>query len=159
MVNFIKGLKVINSFKGENRWLSNFHLADVEYEGIIYPSTEHAYQAAKTLDQEERLRISKLPKPGDSKRAGNKVKLREDWESIKLQVMEDLVRQKFTKHHELKLQLASTYNEELIEGNTWNDTYWGVCNGKGENHLGKILMKVRKEIIKDIGKVLAKPLL
>jgi predicted NAD-dependent protein-ADP-ribosyltransferase YbiA (DUF1768 family) len=76
---------------------------------------------------------------------GRSVKLRPDWESIKLDVMETAVRIKFTDP-ELAAKLIATGDEELIEGNWWNDTFWGVCNGVGENHLGKILMKVRADI-------------
>ena len=57
--------------------------------------------------------------------------------------MFDIVLSKFASNPVLKNLLLDTNNEELVEGNTWNDTYWGACNGRGQNHLGKILMKVR----------------
>ena len=72
--------------------------------------------------------------------------MRTDWEQIKVGVMKDLVLQKFTKHKELKEKLLATGDAYLEETNTWNDIFWGVCKGKGQNHLGKILMEVRKEI-------------
>ena len=60
--------------------------------------------------------------------------------------MEDICRAKFTQNEELKKKLIDTGDATLIEGNTWNDTFWGVCNGVGENNLGKILMKIREEL-------------
>jgi predicted NAD-dependent protein-ADP-ribosyltransferase YbiA (DUF1768 family) len=69
--------------------------------------------------------------------------MRSDWNDRKLAVMRDLVGQKFD-NPALAMKLIATGNELLVEGNSWHDTYWGVCNGKGENHLGKILMEVRR---------------
>lgn len=136
----------IESFLGEYRFLSNFWPAPVEFEGIFFPSVEHAYQAAKSLDVEERRRIAAIVKPGDAKRAGRAVALRPDWEQVKLRVMEECVRYKFTHQAELREKLLATGDTELIEGNTWNDRFWGVCDGQGENHMGRILMKVRAEL-------------
>lgn len=136
----------IDSFFGEYRFLSNFWPAVVEYEGLTYPSVEHAYQAAKTLDINERRHIAAIVEPGDAKRAGRAAKQRPDWERVKMHVMEDCVRYKFTHHAELRKKLLATGDAELVEGNTWGDRFWGVCDGQGENHLGKILMKVRAEL-------------
>jgi len=136
---------MIDRFFGEYRFLSNFWPGVVEYEGIRYPSTEHAFQAAKTTDQEERRRIAALPSPRDAKRAGRTVSLRGDWEAIKIDVMLDIVRMKF-RHAYLREMLLATGDHELVEGNDWNDAFWGVCRGRGENNLGKILMRVRDEI-------------
>ncbi len=138
----------IDSFQGKYRFLSNFWPAMVEYEGITYPSVEHAYQASKTMDMGERRRISEIVEPGDAKRAGRAAKQRPDWEEVKLRVMEDCVRYKFAHHAELRDKLLATDEAELIEGNSWGDRFWGVCDGQGENHLGKILMKVRTELRK-----------
>lgn len=114
-----------------------------------YPSVEHAYVAAKTLDLEQRKIIQMLPKAGEAKRFGrSKITLRADWtDSFRLSLMEDLLRQKFSIP-ELKEKLNSTFPHELIEQNTWGDVFFGVCKGKGENHLGKLLMKVREENLK-----------
>ena len=140
-------MKQIDRFDGEYAFLSNFYSAPVELDDeIIYPTSEHAFQAMKTTDLEERLEIAKLSTPGKSKRAGRKVKLRPDWEDIKNAVMETVVRTKFQQNPELVDKLKDTGDAELIEGNTWNDTYWGVCRGKGQNHLGQILMKVRADL-------------
>ena len=76
----------------EVRWLSNFYMSSVRYLGITYPSSEHAYQAQKTLDLVERQQIATLKTPGQAKRAGKAVKMRSDWEQVKDQIMEDIVR-------------------------------------------------------------------
>lgn len=135
----------ITEFSGEYRFLSNFWPARVELDGVIYPSVENAFQAAKTFDSKQRIPFT-LCSPRDAKRAGRKVSLRADWENVKLQIMEDLVTQKFTNHSYLKEQLKATGQTTLIEGNTWGDTFWGVCKGVGKNHLGKILMRVRSKL-------------
>ncbi len=136
----------IKEFQGEHRFLSNFWPAEVELDGIKYPTIEHAYQAAKTLDEERRKVIQAQTTPGEAKRAGRKVKIRPDWEDVKIGIMLDLVRQKFTNNVKLRNRLLATGDEELIEGNTWGDTFWGRCKGIGQNNLGKILMKIRKEL-------------
>lgn len=136
----------IDSFSGEHQYLSNFWDATVSLEGESYRSTEFAFQAAKTLDIEERRQIRMELSPGRAKRLGQKVKLRPDWDRIKDDVMLELVRQKFTRHPDLAVRLLSTGHATLVEGNRWRDTYWGVCDGVGENKLGQILMKVRGEL-------------
>jgi ribA/ribD-fused uncharacterized protein len=136
----------IDSFQGSYRFLSNFWPAEVVYEGVTFPSAEHAYQAAKSLSPDERKRIAGLPTPGEAKKEGGKLERRADWEEVKFQVMEECVRYKFTHHPELKAQLLATGDAELIEGNDWGDKIWGVSHGEGENRLGKILMKIRTEL-------------
>lgn len=136
---------VIGPFKGELRWLSNFWPAEVMLDGLVYPTVEHAYVAAKTTNDVERFVIQTTPSPGEVKRLGRQLNIREDWDSIKLQVMEDLLWQKF-QHSELKAKLLATGDIPIVEINTWNDTFWGQCNGKGTNHLGKLLMKIREAL-------------
>lgn len=138
-------IPVIDSFSGKHRFLSNFWLTSIEYEGIDYPSSEHAFQSAKTLDKNTRRRISKLKNPREAKSAGRLLEIREDWEEVRLKVMEDILRIKFSDES-LKEWLIETGNAELIEGNYWGDVFWGVCRGIGENHLGQILMKIRSEL-------------
>ena len=136
----------INGFKGPYRYLSNFWPARVTLDGVEYPSTEHAYQAAKTVDKVTRERIRQCEKPGAAKRMGGSANLRSDWEQVKLGVMEDLLRQKFA-HKELGDLLLGTGHMELVEFNTWSDTWWGVDAQKGGlNHLGRLLMQVRGEL-------------
>lgn len=138
---------MIDSFNGKYRFLSNFAPCKVIFEDIEYPSTEHAYQAAKTLDISLRKQFRACGKPSDAKKLGRKIVLRPDWETIKFEVMEQLLRAKFAQP-DFKRALLNTGDEELIEGNTWGDTVWGVCKGKGQNNLGKILMKIRKDLKK-----------
>ena len=136
---------MITSFKYEFEFLSNFYPVRVMYAKIVYPSVEHAYQAAKFTDQLERKLIRSCATPGRAKVTARKCKsLKHNWEQTKLQVMEKLVRRKFQHKHLLRM-LLETGTHELVEGNWWNDTFWGVCGGVGENHLGKILMNIRTE--------------
>lgn len=132
----------IESFQGEYRFLSNFWHVYVRYDGELYPTVEHAYQAAKTLNPEFRKAIA-YATTGEAKRMGRQVPMRPDWDSIKIDVMRDLLRQKFTEEPELRELLLATGDAELIEGNTWGDYFWGVCNGEGQNNLGKLLMEIR----------------
>lgn len=147
----------IIDFRGEYRWLSNFAEAEVFYDGQDYPTTEHAYQAAKTLDKEERKQVREAPTPGRARRLGQKVTLRPGWHEIKLNVMRDLLKQKF-KIPEYKKLLLDTGGHHLLEGNTWGDQFWGVCEGIGENHLGRLLMDIRYDLqIEQIREELKKP--
>ena len=134
---------MISSFRDEYFFLSNFYPVEIKLDGIVYPNAESAFQAQKTLDVEERRKFSMLKNPVQAKRLGRKVKLRDDWEEVKLEIMTEIVSQKFLQHPHLVEMLLQTGDEELIEGNKWGDRFWGVCKGKGENHLGKILMKIR----------------
>ncbi len=136
------------SFAGEFEFLSNFHPSTVHLDGISYPTVEHAFQAAKTPDPEQRKRIRSCSTPAKAKAAGRGVDLRDDWESVKLGIMESLVSEKFTAHEDLKKALLATGDRDLIEGNTWRDMFWGVFRGRGKNHLGRILMRVRDELRK-----------
>ena len=141
---------MIDKFVEEYRFLSNFATAYIEYEGIVYKSVEHAYVAAKTISQAMRVEISAVPTAGQVKRFGKLLELRPDWEEVKLGIMEELVRKKFLIPDYTE-KLLATGNQELVESNTWHDKIWGVCvcsdcDGKGENNLGKILMKIRTEL-------------
>ena len=137
---------VIDSFDKEYSFLSNFYEAPVEWEGITYPSNEHAFQAAKVINPVKRMEIAAAATPGQAKRMGRSVNLRHDWEQVKYNVMLDIVLAKFHQHSDLAEALLDTGDAELIEGNWWNDTTWGVCNGVGTNWLGKILMSVRAQL-------------
>jgi ribA/ribD-fused uncharacterized protein len=141
----------IESFHGEYRWLSNFWPCEIIYDGGTYPSTEHAFQAAKTLDITERFAFINMRTAGEAKRAGKKVTLRADWQEVKFNVMRQVLAKKFTCTNDLGKQLVATGDAELIEGNTWNDTIWGVCNGVGDNMLGKLLMELREHLKVMIG--------
>lgn len=136
----------IESFTGPYRFLSNFWQSSIHYEDILYWHVEGAFQAAKTTDVKAKKRIAAMTNPADAKAEGRKVDMREDWQEAKLGVMEDCLRRKFHIAGDLATKLLATGDAELIEGNHWNDTYWGVCRGVGENHLGKLLMKIREEL-------------
>lgn len=136
----------INKFDGKYRFLSNFWLAPVVIDGVRWPTSEHAYQAAKFTSHEVRNKILDNPDPKKAKTFGKSKGMRPDWDTVKLSIMEDIVKSKFQQHPDLAKDLKNTSPQELIEGNWWNDTFWGVCKGKGENHLGKILMKIREEL-------------
>jgi ribA/ribD-fused uncharacterized protein len=132
---------VIDKFDGKYRFLSNFST-----EGAVLPSVEHQFQALKATTVEEAVFVMAAPTPGQAKRRGRSVQLRSDWERKKLDIMRALDFQKFSRDETAKGKLLATGDQELIEGNTWNDTFWGVCNGKGKNALGVILMAVREEL-------------
>lgn len=136
----------IESFRGEFRFLSNFHMAAIEFCGMEFPSVEHAFQASKTHDAAEKQQVANASTAGSAKRLGRRVTLRADWEFVKRSIMLELVRLKFQTHADLRQRLLATGDAELVEGNTWGDRYWGVVDGTGENHLGKILMQVRSEL-------------
>lgn len=133
----------IESFSREYRFLSNFWPVKVSFEGLLYPSSEHAFQAAKSENPMVRKLIADIVSPGDAKKAGRLVTLRPGWEEMKVGVMERILRVKFAPGSALAAMLLATGDRRLVEGNTWGDTFWGVCRGVGQNHLGELLMKVR----------------
>lgn len=150
---------MIDSFRGSYRFLSNFFPCSVtalwgELTGIPFPQTrlvqsvEHAYQAAKAINPTDFDIICEASSPVEAKRLGKKLrKLPDNWESRRLYVMERLLKEKFSDFNpHLKKMLIDTNNELLIEGNNWRDTFWGVYNGEGENHLGRLLMQIRESM-------------
>lgn len=140
----------INRFRGLYDFLSNFYPVKVSLDGIVYDSVEHSFQAAKTLDPAKRLTVETQLTPGAAKRAGRAIRsLRPDWESVKVDVMLDLLRQKFT-YPDLAGGLLATGDAALVENNDWHDVFWGVCQGVGKNMLGILLMRVRAEIRESI---------
>ena len=137
---------MIGSFNGEHRFLSNFWPSPVEMCGMVFPTVEHAYVAAKTENGDVRRRVLELATPGEAKRFGRTIELRPGWDQMKLRTMRELVRRKFRGNPDLGHMLLATGDQQLVEGNRWGDTFWGVCDGVGENHLGRILMDVRREL-------------
>jgi ribA/ribD-fused uncharacterized protein len=121
----------------------------VQFEGLSYPSTEHAFQAAKTTNPRLRRAIRDVATPGSAKKMGASLTLRTDWESVKLGVMLEFLRQKFGQPL-LRGLLLKTGQAQLVEGNTWGDTYWGAIEQEGrwvgQNRLGILLMQVRDEL-------------
>ncbi len=139
----------IGPFKGEHRWLSNFWGATIRYENRLFDTTEHLYQSSKTLDPVLSMAIAEARTPGDAKRAGSLITIRDDWDTDKVPAMSLATLLKFTQHPELALDLLNTGDEDLVEFNEWHDNFWGDCTCEacsgivGENHLGKILMETR----------------
>lgn len=138
---------MIDCFDKEYAFLSNFYPSFID-EGKGYPTVEHYFQAMKTfnLAQHEKIRLAATP--GQAKRFGRVCDLRADWEQVKDDIMLQALRLKF-QDPELRAQLIATGDEYLVEGNTWNDCYWGVCQGIGKNRLGELLMQVREECNKN----------
>ena len=136
---------VIKEFRDEFSFLSNFYPVKIAYGSCTFDSVEAAFQAIKSKDWTVRKQFEGLS-PSAAKALGRRIALREDWKDIRLKVMEYLVREKF-KNEFLREKLLSTGDAVLVEGNYWNDKFWGVDlrTNQGENHLGKILMKVREE--------------
>lgn len=136
---------MINEFRGQYFFLSNFYEAPVTWEGITYKNNEAAFQSAKVLNKSEREEFSVLD-PSSAKKKGRHVQLRDDWDIIKYDIMFGICFAKFSQNEDLKIRLLETGNQYLEEGNTWGDKIWGTVNGEGENWLGKILMRVREEL-------------
>lgn len=139
----------ITLFRGEYSWLSNFYNCDIIYQEYKYFSVEHAYQAAKTYKEEDLLLIRNSVSSVMAKSNSKLISIRSDWSEVKLDIMDGLLRQKFSKNSELADKLIDTGDVQIIEGNDWGDTYWGVCNGLGKNYLGKLLMNIRYFISND----------
>jgi len=143
----------INRFNGGFKGpFSNFFKAACEYQGLTFKNSEAAFQAAKTLDEEERKKFQNL-NPSDAKKLGRSVKLRADWEEVKYQVMLDVLYSKF-QDNTLRNLLLETGNDHLIEDTTgWHDNEWGDCacerciNTPGNNLLGKALMEIRQTLL------------
>lgn len=133
-------MSVINNFKNDYDFLSNFYPCQIEYHGLVYDNVECAFQAQKCLERSNEF-CHLLPV--QAKHLGKQVKLRSDWEDIKLDLMKELLMIKFS-NPKLKEKLLATGDAELIEGNNWRDYYWGMYNNKGQNHLGRLLMQVRE---------------
>ncbi len=142
----------ITDFRGEHAFLSNFYASPVTLDNAEYPTVEHAYQAAKTDDFELRRRVRAAKSPNAAKQMGKRIPRRDDWFDVSLTIMEDLIRQKFTRYPDLAAKLLATGETLLIEGNNWNDRFFGAVWDShreawvGENHLGRMLMTVRAEL-------------
>ena len=136
----------ITEFKGTYRYLSNFYICEVEYEGEVYPSSEHAYQAAKSFDAAYRQMIKETVHPSKAKGLGRHTLLRPEWEKVKIAIMHNILIRKFTHNASLGVSLLMTGDAYLEEGNNHGDVFWGTVNGEGRNALGTILMTVRLDL-------------
>lgn len=135
---------MITKFSGDYDFLSNYYPCDVMLGGVLYPSVENAFQAAKTLDLEARKAFLSIG-PNEAKKLGQKVELRPNWDKIKVFIMWCLLINKFEKEP-LKSKLLQTDDKFLVEGNWWKDDFWGVCTADGKNWLGYLLMQVRSTL-------------
>lgn len=138
--------KPILGFFGEYRFLSNYHLCSCIIQDIQFKSSEHAYMYQKSFDLIYQQSIIEAKTPKDAKRIGSLVKLRPDWNEYRKEAMLKALKAKFN-NKDLKEMLTATGDAYLEETNTWNDTFWGVCNGIGQNNLGELLMKIRQNML------------
>lgn len=141
---------MIRKFRGEYAWLSNFYPSPITIGDTYYPTVEHYYQANKATTITDFNKIRSCTTPGQAKRAGSGVKLREDWDSVKVYLMRRGLDAKF-QNPSLKKKLLDTGCVQLIEGNYWHDNYWGSCycpkcGDRGKNILGRLLMLVRASL-------------
>lgn len=136
----------VRGFFGEHRHFSNFWYVKVVMDGKVYVSTEHAYQAAKTLDMKQRELIAAATTPAQARKLGRLLNIRSDWDEVKEPIMRDLLIQKFSQDP-FKAALLATGDAYLEETNHWGDVYWGVCNGVGQNRLGHVLMEIRADLM------------
>ena len=139
----------ITAFRGAHRWMSNFWPVDVVFEGVSYPSVEHAYQAAKTLDPAIRAAVRECATASAAKKAGRTFTIRADWDAVRLEIMRGLLVQKFQRPDLAEL-LRATGTAHIEEGNTWNDRFFGVVRvgdtWEGLNHMGRLLMEIRASL-------------
>ena len=137
----------IKGLFGDYRFLSNFEECPVWFDGLLYNSTEAAYQSGKTLDMNKRKEFT-LMSPKESMHAGRAMEktdfFRKDWKGVKYDVMSSCIFDKFYRNEDLKIKLLQTGNKYIEETNHWKDTWWGVCDGKGQSNLGKIIMGIRQ---------------
>lgn len=147
---------IIENFSKNYAFLSNSYPSQISpwEDGLIYPTAEHAYQAIKTFNPEERKSIAAASNTWLVKKIGKQIQLRSDWEDIKIFAMKDILKDKF-KNPKMREKLIATEDAELINGNNWHDNFWGNCtcsqciNIQGENNLGRLLMEIRNEYRKN----------
>lgn len=132
----------ISSFRGKYFFLSNYYSVQVTYHGITYKNTEAAFHAQKDVSRSHEFQHLS---PSEAKRLGRSVDLREGWDDVRLSIMTEINKAKFDQNKDLLNKLLDTKYDYLEEGNTWHDRFWGVCDGKGQNNLGLILMFLRKQ--------------
>lgn len=138
--------KAVIGFFGSARPLSNFYPAKIQLWGLTFLDAEAAYQSGKIKDPAKRKDFTGL-RQASAKAKGRTIPIRDDWEAVKNKVMEEVVYTKFSQNPDLQAFLLGTGKAYLEERNYWKDRYWGCdLNGHGENHLGKILMRVRERL-------------
>ncbi len=135
----------IERFAGPDRFLSNFYLVEIMWEERVYASSEHLYHAMKAGTEEEREWVRSAPTAKEAKFRGRRVRAMADWGERRIGAMRSALEAKFGQHPGLAAKLDETGDARLVEGNTWGDMFWGVDTetGRGENHLGELLMELR----------------
>lgn len=141
----------ILGFFDEYRFLSNFEGPGFTIDGVFYKTNEHFYQAWKAENVTDFMFVRQAKTPGEAKKRGRTVKIRPEWDEIKLAVMETGLRGKFNTEGDDDQRIAAekllaTGDAYLEETNGWGDTFWGVCGDTGSNHLGIQLMALREEL-------------
>jgi ribA/ribD-fused uncharacterized protein len=144
-------MNVIDNFRGDYFFLSNFYMCPVMYAGLLFPSSEHAYMASKTDDVSIRKHILSLKRARDARNFGQTFAMRPDWDNVKYRYMKTVLKDKFTRNTDLAIKLLETKDAKLVEGGNWCDIYWGTCScpkhqGVGKNALGSVLMEIREEL-------------
>lgn len=140
----------IIKFSNDYAFLSNYYPSPIHYLGYNFPTVEHMYQAMKFQDPQIIRLFELYPSPEDAKYAGRHIEgVRSDWDAVKISVMKSALTLKFTQNSELKTKLLATNKVPLIEENNHNDQFWGVCNGSGCNHLGRLLMEIRDKLYEE----------
>ncbi len=136
-----------NSRTPEWAWLSNFYDSPiVDIFGTIWPTAEHLYQACKCFDGRDRETVRKMPSPELARQTGKRIMKRRSWDDARIPTMREVLRMKFTQHHDLAKKLVETDNEVLEHLSPW-DKFWGVTDrGEGENQMGILLMELRPQI-------------
>ena len=144
--------RIIDDFRGDYGFLSNFHQCPFEYKGLTYPNAEAAFQAQKCATEEAKIKYTVTKNPVVAKRMGKKEPgFPSNWDEICYDLMKDILTAKFS-NPVLKAKLIATGDATLIEGNRWHDNRWGKCtcdrckNKEAKNWLGKILMEIRDTI-------------
>lgn len=138
----------VRFYEGRFYALSNFASFAVNYKGVLWMTSEHAYQAEKFTQYEIREEIRLATSAHEAKQIAKRYDSlkRKDWQDIKLSVMEAILRAKFEQHEYVRRTLSRTEGREIIEDSPY-DSFWGRGpDHTGENHLGKLWMKLRDEM-------------
>jgi N-glycosidase YbiA len=135
-------------YETSNFVFSNFSSHSVKIEGVLYPTAEHAYHAAKFEDKKVRDEIKNADSPLEAFQLAKKYKpvRKENWDEIKVNNLYEIIKEKTKQHDEVRNALLATGNEEIIEDNPHDDFWGNGQDGKGQNHTGKILMRIRSEL-------------
>jgi ribA/ribD-fused uncharacterized protein len=143
----------ITEFRKEYFFLSNFYPCLVFYNGLMFKNSEAAYMSCKNDNKEDHIKLASFKTAREARDYGQTVVIRPNWDDVKYGYMKTVVTDKFTRNADIRVKLLATGTKQLVEGGTWHDQYWGICNcekhnGEGKNALGQILMEVREELSK-----------